>query len=91
MATTKLTNKVFISQAGKQVMFRLSDKELKHLRIYSQYTRQNQEYALNRATMGSCYNFSMFAFFDYDTTRSKAGRFHANFNYHDGDFNWFLE
>ena len=82
-------NKVTISQNGKDVKFNRTDKELQGLRKSSVYTAQEKEKAL-KATHGKCYNFSIFAFFDYETNGSKRARFHANFNYSDGDFHWFL-
>lgn len=88
----QLNNKVTISQAGVEATFRLSDKELKGLRHSSRYTRQEKESGrVDKATMGDVYNFSMYAFFDYETTRAKSGRFHKVFNYHKGDFFWYLE
>jgi hypothetical protein len=88
----KLNNKVVISQAGVEATFRLSGKELKGLRYSSRHTRQEMENGfLEKATMGNAYNFSMYAFFDHETTRAKSGRFHSLFNYHKGDFFWYLE
>ena len=88
----QLSNKVVISQAGVEATFRLSDKELKGLRHSSRYTRQDQESGkVDKAIMGNVYNFAMYAFFDYETTRAKSGRFHSLFNYHKGDFWWYLE
>lgn len=89
---TALNNKVTISQAGVEATFRLSDKELRKLRIYSRYTRQEKENGfLDKATMGNAHNFSMYAFFEYETSRSKYGRFASLFNYHKGDFLWYVE
>lgn len=88
----QLNNKVVISQAGVEATFKLSDKELRSLRRSSRYTRQEEERGfLEKATMGNAYNFSMYAFFEYETTRAKSGRFHSLFNYHKGDFLWYLE
>ena len=81
-------HKVVISQAGKDVTFTLSDKELRSLRISSVFTDREKA---SKATYGRCYNFAMWAFFDCDTTRAKAGRFASNFDYHKGDFMWRLE
>lgn len=82
--TKKLTHKVVISQGGVNATFRLSDKEMDGLRA-SSWTRSNGKH------MGNCYNFSMYAFFEYETTRSKYGRFASVFNYHKGDFFWYEE
>lgn len=88
----QLNNKVVISQAGVEATFRLSDKELKNLRYSSRYTKQEKESGrVEKAIMGNAYNFAMYAFFDYETTRAKSGRFHKTFNYHKGDFFWYLE
>lgn len=88
----QLNNKVTISQAGVEATFRLSDKELKGLRHSSKYTRKEKESGqVDRATMGNAYNFAMYAFFEYETTRAKSGRFASIFDYHKGDFWWFLE
>ena len=86
----ELNNKVEVWQCGMHATFRLSDKELKQLRHSSIYTAQEKVYAENHATYGRCYNFSMYAFFEYDTTRAKYGRFAKLFNYHMGDFDWYL-
>lgn len=86
MPKKALTRKVEIAQKGNYVIFRLSEKEYQSLRRSSIYTAREPIPSL----YGRCYNFSMFAFFDYETSRSKAGRFHKEFNYFDGDFSWRL-
>ena len=80
----KLTHKVVISQSGINATFRLSDKEMDGLRAAS-WDKGNNKH------MGSCYNFAMYAFFEYETTRSKYGRFASLFDYHKGDFFWYEE
>ena len=82
--TKKLTHKVVISQGGVNATFRLSDKEMESL-CASSWTRSNGKH------MGNCYNFAMYAFFEYETTRSKYNRFARLFNYHKGDFFWYEE
>ena len=82
----KLTRKVEISQGGKSVIFRLSEKEYQSLRKSSIYTAKEPI----PSVFGECYNFSMYAFFDYETSRSKAGRFNNEFNFHNGNFTWLL-
>ena len=82
--TKKLTHKVVISQGGVNATFRLSDKEMESL-CASSWTRSNGKH------MGNCYNFAMYAFFEYETTRSKYNRFASVFNYHKGDFFWYEE
>ena len=79
----KLTHKVVISQGGVNATFRLSDKEMEGLRASSR-DRSNTK-------MGMCYNFAMYAFFEYETTRSKYGRFASLFDYHKGDLLWWEE
>ena len=80
----KLTHKVVISQGGVNATFRLSDKEMESL-CASSWTRSNGKH------MGNCYNFATYAFFEYETTRSKYNRFARLFNYHEGDFFWYEE
>ena len=80
----KLAHKVVISQGGVNATFRLSDKEMESL-CASSWTRSNGKH------MGNCYNFAMYAFFEYETTRSKYNRFARLFNYHKGDFFWYEE
>ncbi len=80
----KLTHKVVISQNGINATFHLSDKEMDGLRA-SSWDRGNHKH------LGHCYNFAMYAFFEYETTRSKYGRFASLFNYHKGDFFWYEE
>jgi hypothetical protein len=67
-------NKVEFSANGKYVVFELSDKELKTLRVYDDERKHSN--------FGWLYNFSAFAFFDYEVKGSKCGRFRKNFNYH---------
>ena len=73
-------NKVEFTACGKTLLFRLSDKELKMLRRSSIWYKgedwESRKY-------GYMYNFSAYAFFDYDVKGSKAGRFHVAFPYHD--------
>lgn len=82
--TKKLTHKVVISQGSVNATFRLSDKEMDGLRA-SSWDRGNSKHA------GNSYNFAMYALFEYETTRSKYGRFASVFNYHKGDFFWYEE
>ena len=76
--------KVTLSQNGVSATFRLTNEEYKQLRNYS-----DKKHGSSR--MGDMYNFSAFAWADYEISRSKCGRFHSLFNYHDGDFLWYLE
>lgn len=82
--TKKLTHKVIISQGGVNATFRLSDKEMDDLRASSWWRSNDRQ-------MGNCYNFAMYAFFEYETTRSKYGRFASLFDYHKGHFLWYEE
>ena len=79
MERKKPNNKVKFSAYGKEVVFRLTDLELKKLRAYSNYLNGEDWEKFN---FGQIRNFSVFALFDYVIKGSKAGRFHANFNYH---------
>lgn len=76
--------KVTISQCGKEAVFRLSEKELKKLRVYSDKMGSSMWY-------GHAYNFSMYAFFEYETSRSKYRRFASLFNYNNGPFYWYID
>lgn len=78
----KLTNKVVISQGGVSSVFRLSDKEMDGLRASS--WDKEKKYS------GHCYNFAMYAFFEYETSRAKYGRFASLFDYNKGDFYWYI-
>ena len=81
MATKKTcNNKVEFTACGKSLVFRLSDKELRNLRVASIRHKGDDWEHFN---CGHMYNFSAYAFFEYDTTRTKYGRFAANFPYHD--------
>lgn len=80
MATSKKTHKVTLYQKGKDVTFRLNDKEYNELKGYADTWNSN-----------FMYNFSAFAWADNTLSRPKCGRFYANFNYHDGDFYFFEE
>ena len=71
-------------QHDVKATFRLTDEEYKQLRNYS-----DKKHGSSR--MGDMYNFSAFAWADYEISRSKCGRFHSLFNYHKGDFLWYLE
>lgn len=75
--------KVIVSQCGVSATFRLTDREYTELRNYSQ-NKQSKH-------MGTMYNFSAFAWADYEISRSKGGRFNSLFNYHKGDFLWYLD
>lgn len=87
MATKKTcNNKVEFTACGKSLVFRVSDKELRNLRVYSIHRNGDD---LEHFNYGYMYNFSAYAFFEYETTRTKYGRFAANFNYHDfGEIYW---
>jgi len=81
-------NKVEFHACGKSVIFRLSDSELKQLRRNSIYTK-GQDW--EKFTHGSMYNFSAYAYFDYEVKGSKRGRFIENFPYLKFDtIFWFL-
>ena len=85
MARKVCNNKVEFTACGKTVMFRLSDKELRMLRRSSIFEKGVD---WEKRNYGYLYNFSVFAFFDYDVKGSKCGRFHKEFNYHEFDKMW---
>lgn len=80
----KMAHKVVISQGMVNATFRLNDKEMDGLRASSWVTSNSKQ-------IGNCYNFAMYAFFEYETTRSKFGRFARLFEYRKGDFFWYEE
>ena len=75
----KLTHKVTLMQGGTEATFRLTDKEYDALKKCKEIHN------------GKCYNFSIFAWANYDISKSKCGRFNSIFNYHNGDFHFFEE
>ena len=78
-----LNNKVCFSGGGKEITLKLSDKELKLLREYSIYSKGTD---LNRMTYAQIYNFSLYAYFDYDFKGTTKGcRVKQAFPYHDYD------
>lgn len=82
-------NKVVFLACGKEVTFKLSDSELRQLRCSSVHYKDDD---WEKFTHGTIFNFSVYAFFEYETSRAKYGRFAKNFPYHDFDkMAWFLE
>ncbi len=82
-------NKVVFLACGKKVTFNLSDDELRQLRRSSIYYKGDD---WENFTFGTIFNFSVYAFFEYETSRAKYRRFAENFLYHDFDrMEWFLE
>lgn len=81
-----LNNKVNFFAGGKEVTVRLSDKELKVLKQYSNYRKGTD---LDKQTMMEIYNFSLYAYLDYDLKgSSKGGRVRITFPYHDYSSVW---
>ena len=78
--TNKNTHKVRLMQGGVSATFRLNDREFELLK------KAERPYYPN-----CLYNFAAFAWADYDISRSKCGRFHSIFNYHNGDFYFYEE
>lgn len=72
---TIITHKVTLSQAGVNATFRLTDKEYNGLKKSCVPTMPDR-----------LYNFSAYAWADYEISRAKCNRFHKLFNYHKGDF-----
>jgi len=86
MGKKVLNNKVNFFAGGKDVTIRLSDKELKTLKRYSIYHKDDN---LDRLTMMQMYNFSLHAYFDYELRgSSKGARVTLAFPYHDYDNVW---
>lgn len=86
-----LNNKVTFYAGGKEVMVKLSNRELHDLRCHTNYAKGVDRDTL---TMGDMYNFALYAFLDYDLKKSpsKAGRVKAQFPYHSIDrIHWNLE
>ena len=81
MAKKVCNNKVEFIACGKDITFRLSDEELKALKYHTIVTRKNED--RRNLTCGDMYNFAAYAFFEYDATPTKYGRFAKNFPYHD--------
>ena len=81
-----LNNKVNFFAGGKDVTIRLSDRELKILKRYSNYNKDDN---LDKMTMMEMYNFSMDAYFDYELKGStKGSRVKLAFPYHDYSNVW---
>ena len=86
-----LNNKVKFCAGCKEVVIKLSDKELKDLRCHTNYSKGVDR---NTLTMGDMYNFALYAFLDYDLkkSRSKAARVKEQFPYHEYDrIYWYLQ
>lgn len=86
-----LNNKVKFYAGCKEVVIKLSDKELKDLRCHTNYSKGVDR---NTLTMGDMYNFALYAFLDYDLKKSpsKAARVKAQFPYHEYDrIYWYLQ
>ena len=81
-----LNNKVNFFAGGKDVTIRLSDRELKILKQYSNYHKGDN---LDKMTMMEMYNFSMYAYFEYELKGSaKGSRVKLAFPYHDYSTVW---
>ena len=65
-------------QGGTKAIFRLTYQE------YDALKKCKESY-----NHGRCRNFSIFAWADYDISKSKRKRFNSIFNYHNGDFYFF--
>jgi len=77
----KLNNKVEFTGCGKSIVMRMSDPELRKLRVYSEKDNRSEKEMMNT---GYIRNFSLYALFDYAIkSRSKCGRIRENFPYHD--------
>lgn len=77
----KLNNKVEFTGCGKSIVMRMSDHELRKLRVYSE---KKKDSSIDDMKTGYIRNFSLYALFDYAIkSRSKCGRIRENFPYHD--------
>lgn len=86
MARKILNNKVKFFAGYKDVTIKLSDRELKILKRYSKYHKDDN---LDKMTMMEMYNFSMYAYFDYELKGStKGSRVKRAFPYHDYSNVW---
>jgi hypothetical protein len=86
MGKKVLNNKVNFFAGGKEVTIKLSDKELKTLKNYSVYHKNDNLYQL---TMMQMHNFSIHAYCDYVLKgSSKAAKVKVAFPYHDYDNVW---
>ena len=74
----QLPHKVTLMQGGTKAIFRLTNQE------YDALKKCKESY-----NNGRCRNFSIFAWADYDISKSKCKRFNSIFNYHNGDFYFF--
>ena len=74
----QLPYKVTLMQGGTKAIFRLTYQE------YDALKKCKESY-----NNGRCRNFSIFAWADYDISKSKRKRFNSIFNYHNGDFYFF--
>ena len=72
--------KVTLMQSNVEATFHLNEKEMQAL--------QKSASVLDK---GRVYEISMFAWANYDLSRSKCNRFHSVFNYNKGDFFFFVE
>ena len=75
----QLPHKVTLMQGGTKAIFRLTYQE------YDALKKCKDMYS------GKCFNFAIFAWANYDISKSKCGRFNSIFNYHNGDFLFFEE
>ena len=86
MARKILNNKVKFFAGYNDVTIKLSDRELEILKRYSKYHKDDN---LDKMTMMEMYNFSMYAYFDYELKGStKGSRVKSAFPYHDYSNVW---
>lgn len=80
MSNNKNTHKVTLVQGGIEATFHLNDREFE---LLQKSERPHYPRFL--------YNFSAFAWADYDISRSKRNRFNSIFDYDKGSFHYFVE
>lgn len=72
--------KVTLMQSNVEATFHLNEKEMQALQKSASVFDKRRVYEI-----------SMFAWANYDLSRSKCNRFHSVFNYNKGDFFFFVE
>lgn len=72
--------KVVLMQSNVKATFHLNENEMQ--------TLQKSASVMDKRRV---YETAMFAWADYDLSRSKCNRFHSVFNYNKGDFFFFIE
>lgn len=89
MARTDYKNKVTFCACGKDLTLKLSDKELKELRLYTD--SRDRKIDINKVHSGDMYNFSFYAWIDNSITPHKRGKCVVTFPYHNfSNMYWYM-